>query len=282
MKTIIKTLICCTLFFAPIAKLKAQDQSGDIKVTVVDEKNQPMVGALVQIVAGGPRMGGATDTNGIFVFRSLSPGSYDVQAQMTSYKKYVKTGIPVSAGQTSYANFPMEIIECDTCPDVVVIVAKVSPVDPTFSTVESINAYQIKHMAVDRGNVVDMVTGSNSQVSEGKGGQLVMRGAREGASNIYIDGDQMYGTTGVCGGAIEQVSVLSGGIPASYGDLTGGAVIITTKSFYNGTAEKENMYQETADAKEKAAKEKAAKANGTQTSGNQIIEKQNAPAVDST
>ncbi len=282
MKTMIRNLIYCALLFAPVAKANAQDQSGDIKVTVLDEKSQPMIGAVVMIVAGGPRLGGSTDLDGNFTFHSLTPGSYDIQAQMLSYKKYIKTGIPVSAGQTSYTTFPMQIIDCDSCENVVTITATVSPVDPTFSTVQSINATQVKHMAVDRSNVVDMVTGTNSQVSEGKGGQLVMRGAREGASNIYVDGEQMYGTAGVCGESIEQVTVLSGGIPASYGDLTGGAVIITTKSFYNGTAEKENMYEAAAEEKAKADAAAKAKATGAKSTGTEIIEKQSpAPANDS-
>jgi hypothetical protein len=271
MKTIIRTLLLCALLFVPVAKASAQE-TGDIKVTVLDEKSEPMMGIIVQIIAGGPVMGGATDEQGIYIFRSLTPGSYDVQASKESYKKYIKTGIGVSAGQTSYSTFVMQLIECDTCPNVVTIKAVRSLVDPTFSTVDNLSAIDVKHNASDRGNVVSMVDGKSSQVSVGKGGKLVMRGARETASSIYVDGEVMYGGAGVCAGSIEQITVLSGGIPAAYGDLTGGAVIITTKSFYTGLSAKQAMYQEAAD--QKAAEEEAAaeKSGKKKVDGKQIIE----------
>jgi len=276
MKTIIRNLIYCALLLLPFAKANAQGQTGDIKVTVLDEKNQPMVGAVLTIVAGGPVQGGATDLDGNCLFHSLTPGSYNVEARMLGYKKYIKTGIEVSAGQVAYATFPMQVAEfdCDSC--VVVIRATQSPVDPTFSTVQSINNFTIKHGAFEKGNVVGMVSGTNSQVSEGKGGGLVMRGARETASSIYVDGEIMYGSTSVCGGAINQVTVLSGGIPASYGDLTGGAVIITTKSFYTGFAAKQAMYEAAEESRIAAEKAAAAKAGVRTEDGTQIIE-QNTP-----
>lgn len=250
MKTIITTLIAFILF-VPMAI--AQD-NGRIKVTVLDEKNAPMPGAIVTIVAGGPMTGGATDSLGQITFAALNPGSYDVQARMINYKRYIKTGIQVSAGQTAYAEFVMQPSGDDTL-GTVVITATQSPVDPTFSTIQNISANQVKHMAADRGNIVGMVTGTNSQVSEGAGGQLVMRGSREGASAIYVDGEKMYGSSGVPALGIAQVSVLSGGIPAEYGDLSGGAIIITTQSYYSGMAQQQRMYT---DAEEKEAEEKKA------------------------
>jgi hypothetical protein len=273
MKTILKNLICCALLFAPFAKANAQDQSsGDIKVTVTDENNQPMVGAIVAIVAGGPSMGGATDLDGVFIFRALTPGSYDVEAHMTSYKKYVKTGIQVSAGQTAYASFPMQFNDCDTCVGVITIVATSSPVDPTFSSIKSINADQVRHLASGR-DPVALAMSTSSDMSQGAGGKLVMRGARETASQIYVDGEVMYGGAGVPGGAIAQVTVLSGGIPASFGDLTGGAVIITTKSYYSGIAVKQQMYEDAMKEKEAAAQAAKAAAGKRTENGTQIIEK---------
>jgi hypothetical protein len=38
--------------------------------------------------------------------------------------------------------------------------------------------------------------------------------------------------------------VYTGGVPACYGDFTGGLVMITTKSFFNGLQSKKQMYEE--------------------------------------
>jgi hypothetical protein len=231
--------------------MSAQQGSGRIKVTVMDEKLVPMPGAVVRIVAGGPQLGGTTDLDGNFTFAALNPGGYDVECRVAGYKKYTKTGIQVSAGQTAYAQYNMQIA-LDTT-EVIVIRAVQSPVDPTFTSIQNINANQIKTMASDRGNVVGMITGTNSQVSQGKNGQLVMRGSREGASAVYVDGEKMYGSMGVPALSMNQVSVLSGGIPAEFGDLSGGAVIITTHSYYTGMAQHQRM-QEAAVEKEAAEK----------------------------
>lgn len=269
MKTILTTLIALIL----IAPFTANAQAnGRIKVTVYDEKLAPFPGAIVKIIAGGPTMGGATDMDGVFTFAGLNPGTYDVECRVTGYKRYVKTGIQVDAGQTAYAEYNMTIAN-DTTTTVIIKAVK-SPVDPKFSTIQNINATQIKTMAADRGNIVGMVSGTNSQVSEGKGGQLVMRGSREGASAVYVDGEKLYGTMGVPALSMNQVSVLSGGIPAEFGDLSGGAIIITTHSYYTGMSQRDNMY-EAAQEKEAEEKKAADAASGKRVeNSDQIIEKQ--------
>ncbi len=248
------------MFLSPFFS-NAQDlTSGDLKVTVMDEKNEPMIGAIVSVVSVSNHMGGQTDLYGNFTFRALNPGSYTVQASMGGYKKYVKTGIIVNAGQTAYADYPMQVLVVNL-DSVVVIVAERSPVEKKFSSIQNINAEDLKHSANGRSDVLSLIEGTSSQVSIGKGGQLVMRGSREGASTMYIDGEKVYGDAGVPGGSIEQVSVLSGGIPAAFGDMSGGVVIITTKTFETGYNAKQAMY-EAAQEEELAAKKAALEKSG--------------------
>src|SRR5690242_4193743 len=132
MKTIITTLIALIILVP--AALSAQE-NGRIKVTVLDENRSPMPGVMVSIVAGGPSTGGPTDLDGNFTFAALNPGTYDVRAYVTGYKKYVKTGIQVSAGQTAYAEYVM-VPTSDTL-GIITISAVQSPVDPTFSTIQN-------------------------------------------------------------------------------------------------------------------------------------------------
>lgn len=47
---------------------------------------------------------------------------------------------------------------------------------------------------------------------------------------IYIDGIRTIGTTNLPKSALDQVTVITGGIPAEYGEATGGVINITTKS----------------------------------------------------
>lgn len=277
MKTFFQYLLLTAVFLAPCG-MKAQDlTTGDLKVTVLDERNQPMVGAIVSVVSSTTPLGGATDLDGVITFRALNPGKYTVDARMTGYKRYIKTSINVNAGQTAYAEYVMQvmIIENDST---VTIIAEAGPVPKEFSTLQNINAEQLKHNASGRSNLLSLIEGSNSQVSIGANGQLVMRGSREGASTMYVDGEKVYGSAGVPGGSIQGVTVLSGGIPASFGDMSGGVVIITTKTFETGFNAKQAMYDEKIEAELAAKKAELEKSGQLIDKDGTIIEQAPTPA----
>jgi hypothetical protein len=94
---------------------------------------------------------------------------------------------------------------------------------------------------MEHGNINGMITNMCSSCSETSDRQLVMRGARTGTVEYIVDGQRMFGTAEVPSQAIEQVTILSGGIPAEYGDLTGGVIIISTKNFISGMRESRLM-----------------------------------------
>src|SRR5690606_31803396 len=65
-----------------------------------------------------------------------------------------------------------------------------------------------------------------------------IRGARSEGTVYYVDGVKVRGSSAVPKSAIEQVTVITGGLPAQYGDVTGGVISATTKGpsshFYGG------------------------------------------------
>jgi outer membrane receptor for ferrienterochelin and colicin len=74
-----------------------------------------------------------------------------------------------------------------------------------------------------------MVTPSVLATPNGKG--LYVRGSRSGATSYIVDGNKTMQVPNVPGLGIAEMEVLTGGIPAEYGDCTGGVVIITTKDY---------------------------------------------------
>jgi Carboxypeptidase regulatory-like domain len=279
MKTYLLRLALLLPAFLFASLLNAQaDGSGTIKATVLDIDKRPLPGAVVRIV--GTNIGGATDMDGVVNLRAVSAGTYEVEARMVGYKAYVKRNVVVSAGQTAYLSYPMQLKTCDTCDIIVYGDYAKSPVDKEYSTITNITAQQIKVMAVSRGDVTGMITNTCSSCSQTPSGGLVMRGSRPGQSQMFVDGEKIYGSSSVPGLAIGQITVLSGGIPAEYGDLSGGAVIVTTKDYIGGGVDKRNMY--TAAAEEQAAREKAeAEKNGKKETNDEIIEEQKADSTQS-
>jgi hypothetical protein len=61
------------------------------------------------------------------------------------------------------------------------------------------------------------------------GKEINIRGARPGGTVYFVDGERMIGTNNLPQQAIDQVSVVLGGLPAQYGDVSGGVVSVTTR-----------------------------------------------------
>ena len=65
-------------------------------------------------------------------------------------------------------------------------------------------------------------------------GELYFRGSRSDASGFYIDGVKMQGDlANIPSSAIGSITAYTGGVPAKYGDATGGIVVIETKSYFD-------------------------------------------------
>jgi outer membrane receptor for ferrienterochelin and colicin len=74
--------------------------------------------------------------------------------------------------------------------------------------------------------VAGTVGGVNANESSGA---LSVRGSRSDATYYYIDGIKVRGSANLPKSALQEVSVITGGVPANYGDVTGGIISITTR-----------------------------------------------------
>jgi outer membrane cobalamin receptor len=85
-----------------------------------------------------------------------------------------------------------------------------------------------------RKSPVRMIASFNPGVTTAANGDgLYVRGARTDAMCYFVDGVKMQTLTGVPPDAINTISVYTGGLPAKYGDVTGGVVAIDTKSYFD-------------------------------------------------
>ena len=62
---------------------------------------------------------------------------------------------------------------------------------------------------------------------------LYFKGARADAMVYFVDGVKMSSLKGVPPDAINSISVYTGGVPAKYGDFTGGVIAIETKTYFD-------------------------------------------------
>ena len=207
--------------------------TGMIKGTITDEKGKPIPYAPIGLFEDVNFIKGmATDDNGDFTFHDLTPGNYDLKISNMSYATLVVKDVVVSTTQVAYVNRSLHPSN-DTLIVVEVVEKYRQPIiNPTFSTVTFISTEQIDNMAATKGDIVGIIVNVTPAVLETADGKdLYIRGSRRGSTQYIVDGEKVIGSADVPGMGISGLEVLTGGVPAQYGDCTGGIVIITTKDY---------------------------------------------------
>lgn len=220
-----------TLFFGLGNMLNAQVTTGTIHGKIVDAITQaPLPSAKVWVdTEGGPRRV-LTDTSGRYKIDGLKPGTYALYAKFTGYDTSKVVGITVSPDGLTQVDVPLT--GDNLLGDVVITVYK-NPLIDTDLPRFKIATEDLEHNI----NIRDpkmMLTASSSDIKMQEGtDQLIIRGSRPGDAVYYIDGVKMTDMSSVPGVAIGGMEAYTGGIPAKYGDTTGGVVILETKSYFD-------------------------------------------------
>jgi len=210
------------------ANLLVFSQQGAIKGTIVDKETKeplPFVNLVVEV--GGTQMGGgSTDFDGNYNIKPIPPGKYDIKATYVGYKPLLIRGVIVSADKITFHNIDMEST-AQTLETFEVVDYKVPLIskDQT-NTGGTVTSEEIAKMPNRNANSIASTVGGVFS-ADGERGRV--RGARDDATVMYIDGIRVRGSSSLPAQAIEQVDVVLGGVPALYGDATGGIINVTTK-----------------------------------------------------
>lgn len=230
MKTIKTTLTMGVLFITAIVTAQT---TGIIKGTILDEKSNPMPFVSVGIMQDTVILLSAqTDLNGEFTVKEITPGKYKVKTFYTGYDNQLVKNVQVNPNQVRYVDIKMT--PAANLLNIVTIVAdfREPAFNPKFSTVTPISIDQIENSATGKTDIIGMITMLTPGVLPTNDGKdIYMRGSRRGSTTYYVDGNKTMGIPDVPGMGISGMEVLTGGVPAEYGDCTGGIVLITTKEY---------------------------------------------------
>lgn len=219
--------------------LLAQTGSGSLKGTIKDKKsNEPLPFVNVVVERNGTQVsGGATDFDGGYFIKPLDPGSYDVVVSYVGYQPYKQTGVVITNGKITFLdiglNQGVELKEFEVVQYVVPLIDK-----DGGASGGTVTRDQIAKMPGRTANSIATTVAGASDA--GTGGGVSIRGARTESTYYYIDGVKVPAGagTGLPKSAIEEVQVITGGVPANFGDVTGGLINITTRgpsrNFFGG------------------------------------------------
>ena len=217
----------------------AQVGTGSLKGKISDAKtNEPLPFVNVVLERGGQQVtGGASDFNGEYFIKPIDPGTYDVVVTYVGYQPQRQEGVVVSSNKITFLdlklNAGVELKEFEVVQYSVPLIDRDGGASGGTVTREDI----AKMPGRSAESIATTVAGTSDA---GTGGGISIRGARSENTYYYIDGVKVPAGagTGLPKSAIEEVQVITGGVPANYGDVTGGLINITTRgpsrNFFGG------------------------------------------------
>jgi hypothetical protein len=234
MKTI--SLILISTFFA--AGLLAQ--SGAIHGKVTDKNGAPMYAANISINQGSSIVGTTTDFDGNFKLKPLDAGTYSVEVSFIGYRTTRINGVKVYNSQITFLDDVALADSMEMLVEIEIIEYRNKLIDVDAPSKMTIPTEMIIKLPGSKNPI--MLARSLQSDIQVENNMMIVRGSRPGSSSVYIDGikakDEMSGLPSLAIGSLE---IYTGGIPAKYGDVTGGVIIMTTKGYFDILNERKAM-----------------------------------------
>jgi len=203
--------------------------TGGIRGKVADKDSEDLIAGALVVVEGYP-WGGYTDKDGEYQILNLSPGLYDIKITLIGYQETTVKGILVRSG-----HFYSQDVELTASPieleGAVVEASRVPILQPDVTeTRQTVSEAEIRELPVD--NIQDIIELQAGVVNG------TIRGGRIGQEVYVIDGvtvknflEGSEAGLGVDMGvlSIQELSVVTNGFSAEYGQALSGVINLVTK-----------------------------------------------------
>ncbi|MDX2188709.1 MAG: TonB-dependent receptor [Bacteroidota bacterium] len=207
------------------AQTEKKSGTASVKGKITDKKTgDPLIGATINIV--GTYNSAPTDIEGNYELKNIKQGDYTLKISYLGYSDKLYNGIKFKQGEEKILDITM--VEAENNLGEVVIEGEKNLIDlESGKSNFKIVAEDIKEMNVrDVQQLVALQPGVN-QTPDG----IQIRGGRVYETAYLVDGvnaqDPLAGTgfgVGVSSGSIQDVSVITGGAGAEFGDAVSGVV----------------------------------------------------------
>ncbi|MGV3632093.1 MAG: carboxypeptidase regulatory-like domain-containing protein [Bacteroidota bacterium] len=223
-----KTLLAALIAF-PVFGF-SQGSMGEAVGTVVTQKErEPILNAKVYTESNGTKYGAMTDIDGRFRISAIPPGKY---AFSIVFEGDTVTDLLATVPMEGIVNMGTIAFNAQMLDDVVVG----PPIMPnlTYGVASEIkmDLEQIKK-SPQKFDQKAMIASMSSDIRLTDDGELVFRGARKGDMIYMMDGVKMTQISNVPSASIGGMMAYTGGIPAKYGDTTGGVVVMESLSYFD-------------------------------------------------
>ncbi len=222
--------------------VSAQTISGSIAGTVTDQAGAALSGAAVKIVEGAKSitLSATTDSEGRFVFPTVTPGTYTLSIEASGFKRSERTGLLLVANdKLTLGDIPLDV---GATSETVTVTAEATVVQSESAERSyAIQGEIVQNIAVNgRGfvNLASIATGvvfNNNVANSDAITNVSANGLRTSANNLQLDGVAIVDTgnngtmISVNLDAIAEFKVLTSNYQAEFGRSAGAQISAVTK-----------------------------------------------------
>ncbi|HMR43351.1 MAG TPA: carboxypeptidase-like regulatory domain-containing protein, partial [Saprospiraceae bacterium] len=214
------------LIFAMTSLIASAQTSLSGKVTE-EESGEPVLFGSVALYKNGNLITGTdTDLDGNFIFSNIDPGKYDIEVSFVGLQTQRVTDVIVFAGKSNKLDVKMSSggVNLD---EIVVTSYKVPLIQQDNTTSGgTITGDQIRQLPTR--NINALAANTAGLASQDEGDDVTVKGSRKESTFYFVDNVRVFGALPP-ESEIDQLQVITGGIEAQYGDVTGGIISIITK-----------------------------------------------------
>ena len=211
--------------FSALAQVGAGTLKG--RITDFDTKESLPFASVILFLNGNQVAGTNTDFDGEYTIKPIQPGTYDVLFSFVGYQSKKVTGVKITANKIQFVNGELGagvmMEEAEVVEYSVPLIDKDGGASGGTVSREDIDKLPGRSAT----SIASTVAGASTA---GTGGGVSIRGARTSSTWYYIDGIKVRGSSALPKSAIEEVQVVTGGIPANIGDATGGVINISLRN----------------------------------------------------
>lgn len=190
-----------------------------------EETGEAVIFGTVALYKGDVLIAGTeSDFDGNYIFSNIDPATYDVEVRFIGLATRREQGVVVKNGKSTKLDFALKA-EGVVLDGIEIVDYKVPLIDFDNTTSQkTVTAETIRNIPT---RSVNRIAATTAGLSSQDGGAISIRGSRSNATDYYVDGIRVSGI--IPASEIEQLQVVTGGLEAKYGDVTGGIISITSK-----------------------------------------------------
>ncbi len=227
-----RVLLCLVFFLCCVGVETTYAQTGKLSGKVTEKANKaPIPGVNVVVKLNGSVKGfSTTDEKGFYSVSPLVPGAYSVEFINMAFNTVRLSNVPVEVDKTRFLNAELVDASGIELEQTTVTAYKVPVIDPDNTTTGG--TLDNKQIMQSPTREIGTLVSTQPGVFAGDDGAAVnLKGTRSSGVVYFVNGvKQLGGAPNLPTSAISQLTVVTGGVPAQYGDAVGGIINITTTS----------------------------------------------------